>query len=331
MHLTTDQIDPLHVLRSTRNVLIHPRFLSINTEAIPELAVALEENMRLVEVQTTNPAKNESALVLAVQKAFVFNVLNFCFWAEHYAQKWIVEWPQGSIFEGGAYALLAALNRAEAEEYPIYDANYLAHLSCGDARGIFRGNTGVLIPLLRERINNLREAGRVLCDHANGRFLEIVRITGHDAINLVRALVMNFTSFSDTAYLDGQQVYFYKRAQICAHHICVLATHFPELNLYRSDQLTIFADYRLPQVYRHFNVLQYLPELARIVDTYTLIAPHGRIEVELRAATIWIAELVRQYFLGEYTAVQIDTTTWFLSQKIKKEMLPHHRTYSIYY
>ncbi len=331
MHLTTDQIDPLHILRSTRNVLASAHFLTIHTEAIPQLAAALEGNMQLTGVQPPSSAKDESALTLAVQKAFIFNVLNFCFWAEHEVQKWVVEWPKGTIIEGGAYALLAALNRAETNGYPIYDANYLAHLSYKDAYTIFRGNTEIAIPLLKQRINNLREAGRVLCNRASGKFLQVVRASGHDAIDLVRALVHNFSSFNDTTTFNEQKVYFHKRAQICAHHVALLAPLFPECHLYRSDQLTIFADYRLPQVYRHFNVLHYLPELTRVVDTRTLVPLQSRAEVEIRSATVWIAELVRQHFEGKYSAVQIDNATWLLSQKIKKEMLPHHRTYTIYY
>lgn len=331
LKLETDQIDPLCILRSTRTVLRTARFVRINIHALPALAAALEEIMPTIKMQYIGGNKETDAAD-AAQKSFILNTLNFCFWAEKDAPVWTVEWPEGKIYKGGVYALMAALDRAEAEGYPIYHAEYLSRLSLRDARHIFRSETDALIPLFRARVKNLREAGRILSRRADGSFFMVLRSTGNDAIALTRALVMNFPSFDDTVRLDldGEQVYFYKRAQICAHSIALLSALFPELALYNTEQLTAFADYRLPQVYRHFRVLDIQPELAETIDMYQLVNAGSKPEVEIRAATIWIAELLRQHFGKTYEARHIDFASWLLSQKIKNKMLPHHRTYSIY-
>ncbi|TSC61974.1 MAG: hypothetical protein G01um101448_678 [Parcubacteria group bacterium Gr01-1014_48] len=328
--LSTDHADPLHILQSTHAVLEQARFVHIDIQAIPHLAAALENELVQTDTHTV-PGDQESDIACAVQKSFMFNVLNFCFWAERDTQIWTVEWPQDKLWRGGSYALAATLDRAEAEGYPIYDTKYLARLSLADSRNIFRGTTDVPIPLFKDRVKNLREAGKVLCERAGGSFMNIVRAAGHDAINLIRALIVNFHSFDDCANAYGKRVHFYKRAQICAHHIVELSRQFPELALCNTDELTVFADYRLPQVYRHYEALVLLPSLARTIDSSALIHNGSMPEVEIRSATVWIGELVRQHFKGVYSARQIDSASWRLSQKIKNKMLPHLRVYTIFY
>jgi hypothetical protein len=57
------------------------------------------------------------------------------------------------------------------------------------------------------------------------------------------------------------------------------------------EQLTIFADYKLPQVLRHYHVLAYDSTLAQRIDNQELLpAAESEEEVEIRAATIWACE-----------------------------------------
>jgi hypothetical protein len=80
---------------------------------------------------------------------------------------------------------------------------------------------------------------------------------------------------------------------------------------------------------REFGVIEYSKNLAERIDNLILI-PSGSIEeIEIRAATIWGIELIRQK-LGKYSAREIDNALWFLSQdQIGRK--PFHRTYTIYY
>ena len=48
----------------------------------------------------------------------------------------------------------------------------------------------------------------------------------------------------------------------------------------------MFADYRVPQILRHIGVLSYSDELAQLIDSETELAYSGKLEVELRAATV---------------------------------------------
>jgi hypothetical protein len=153
-------------------------------------------------------------------------------------------------------------------------------------------------------------------------------------VELALALARHFSSFCDVATYENVDVYFLKRAQIC---VSDLASAFQGENWGKFtdlDQLTIFADYKLPQVLRHFGVLVYAPELAATVDAQELLAPASAAEVEIRACTIWASELLRRVVAKQLaqpvTAAAIDQVLWHLGQDAT-HMRPYHRVRTIYY
>ncbi len=64
------------------------------------------------------------------------------------------------------------------------------------------------------------------------------------------------------------------------------------------DQLTAFADYKLPQLLRYQGVMVYIPELAAPVDAYQEIVAGSAPEIEIRAGTVWAVELLRRALAG---------------------------------
>jgi hypothetical protein len=127
---------------------------------------------------------------------------------------------------------------------------------------------------------------------------------------------------------------FLKRAQIC---VADLHTTFGGAGwgaLRGVERLTAFADYKLPQMLRREGVLVYEPELAEMIETYTLIPAGADAEVEIRAATVWAVELLRQALakMGiQQTASAIDYRIWLESQSAPADGVPYHRTRTIYY
>lgn len=55
-------------------------------------------------------------------------------------------------------------------------------------------------------------------------------------------------------------------------------------DLHRTEELTVFTDYRLPQVLRRLSVLRYAPHLADQVDRREPLGAASREEVEIRLA-----------------------------------------------
>ncbi len=274
----------------------------------------------------------------------LLDALNFCFWADKGQPRWSISYKGETL--NGYRAGAAALTRAVEEGYALWDARYLSEISSADMAAIFRGapspGTGAVnlapkpveIPLFEQRVAHTREVGRVLLERFDGQFAHVIEEAAGSAVRLALLLAEHFPSFRDVARFRGQEVRFFKRAQIC-----VADLHgafggqrwgaFTDL-----DQLTIFADYKLPQLLRHFGVLEYSPTLAERIDGQELLEPGGEDEVQIRAATIWACEVLRQTInAASYepiTAAGIDLQLWLLSQDTMN-MRPYHRVRTIYY
>ena len=130
-----------------------------------------------------------------------------------------------------------------------------------------------------------------------------------------------------------REIRFLKRAQICVADIYGSFSGKGWGAFSDFDRLTAFADYKLPQVLRHFNVLEYDPTLAERIDNQELLEPGSEEEVELRAATIWSCELLRREMAVRnrpMSAAAIDQRLWLLGQHTL-ELRPYHRVRTIYY
>ena len=117
-------------------------------------------------------------------------------------------------------------------------------------------------------------------------------------------------------------------------------------------QLTMFADYRVPQILHHLNILNYPQEIVQLLKSHTYLQPGSREEVSIRAASIVSVERMRKEMVKlarldgddseEVSSVLIDFYLWDLAKLIEagkdrvkgiqtNEILPAHRTRSIWY
>jgi hypothetical protein len=257
----------------------------------------------------------------------ILDGLNFCFWP---GPRWEIEY--GGERLRGYFALAASLKRAVEEGLPILEAEHLREISLGELRHIFRGRGE--IPLLEERLRILREIGEVLSRKYGGRACSLVERVGKRAVDLVRRLVEDFASFRDEASYKGRLIRFYKRAQIFTADLYWSFGGRDWGDLAGMEELTVFADYKLPQVLRHFGVLKYDPELAKKVDERVLLQAGGEEEVEIRANTVWSAELIRRSLEGmgvSLKAFELDCILWNMSKEEEFKAKPHHRVLTTFY
>ena len=161
-------------------------------------------------------------------------------------------------------------------------------------------------------------------------------------------------------------VFLWKRAQILVAETwaafyppppscpSITPTHpiFPGPHGPAIHQLTMFADYRVPQILHHLRILTYPPSLLRRLRQHTPLEPGSRAEVSIRAASVVAVERVREEMChmaeenggeGEsVSSVLIDFYLWDLAKKVEsgEEMVegidtvgiePAHRTRSIWY
>lgn len=125
-----------------------------------------------------------------------------------------------------------------------------------------------------------------------------------------------------------------KRAQILVSDLAGAFAESSDLVLGDREQLTAFADYKVPQVLRHLGMLRYADSLATTIHDRIQIAADSQEEIEIRAATIWGCELVRQHLVtrgGSFTAADVDWLLWNAGQHLPPSCEPYHRTVTVFY
>ncbi len=327
--------DPLRVLESTLPIVEQARLVRIDHQQVQRAAALIEELPaprpdwdRMLHPTSDEPAKLAN-LVLVV------DALNFCFWSVPSSGR-----PRWQVTHGGAtydgYAALAvALRRAVEGGYPLWDGDYLGTITEADVSEILAGDPGSEpIPLLHARMVHLREVGVALVERWEGSFLHAIRAARGSAPKLVAEVLRALPSFRDTAPSGQREARFYKRAQILVADVYGAFAGQGPGAFHDLDTLTAFADYKVPQVLRQLGVLRYEPELAGAIARYELIPPESDEELEIRAATVWAVELLRQELArrgGRMPAYAIDWALWQAGQSLPKAAEPYHRTLTVYY
>lgn len=162
------------------------------------------------------------------------------------------------------------------------------------------------------------------------------------ALKLLSLVYEHFPSFRDEASYGHEKVTFLKRAQILVADVWACFEGDGWGRFEDIDQLTIFADYRIPQVLHYFDVLQYSDQLIdRLRKDDGLLENGEKMEVEIRAASIHAIELVRQQ-MRQITAagtslpnsIQLDFFLWGFRRDHCEAIdvkSPYHRVRCIYY
>jgi hypothetical protein len=113
-------------------------------------------------------------------------------------------------------------------------------------------------------------------------------------------------------------------------------------------QLTMFADYRVPQILHHLRILTYSPALVCSLEAHEEFESGAREEIAIRAASIIAVERVAAALRADgaravgTSSVLIDFFLWDLAKRLEvgqdriegvktQPMLPAHRTRSIWY
>ncbi|KAF9096731.1 hypothetical protein BGX23_010540 [Mortierella sp. AD031] len=253
-----------------------------------------------------HPLNPKECNASTVDWIFMVDLLNFSFWSEIDIDDTGVPHPDRYrvTFNGvgytGYWSMVAAINRALEEGIPITTPAFFAseeRLSDKEIERIFRSDTKEQIPLLQDRIRVIREAGRVLVEKFNGNFANVITQADRSALKLVELVTSNFTSFKDEAEFCGRKVQIFKRAQILVADLWACFQNVSYGEFKDIDEITMFADYRVPQALYHFHCLQYSSELLAILDRGEMLPNGSPLEVEIRGNSIWAVELIRKKIL----------------------------------
>ncbi|KAI9506019.1 hypothetical protein BX070DRAFT_187652 [Coemansia spiralis] len=336
------------VLESAQYISQHSKDVFVPEEGVRRAAQEIVERMQSVGYSTAewrkhtlNPSVADSA---AIEWIFVVDALNFSFWTDKSGSphKQYTVTLDGHAYRG-YWTLCAAINRAEREGVPMTDPAFYSRMSLDDLAHVFRADDPAIqepIPLLARRLQVLHEIGRVLQDKYSGRFANAVELCRGSAQRLVELVVRDFPCFRDEHRYGGRAVQLYKRAQILVADIWACFEGKASGWFYDIDQITMFADYRVPQALCHFGALSYSPRLAdflRRSERAAGLLPSGHEwEVEIRGNSIWAVERIRQHILASgahVNAILIDFYLWDYAKEHPESMrsVPIHLTRSVFY
>jgi Potential Queuosine, Q, salvage protein family len=166
---------------------------------------------------------------------------------------------------------------------------------------------------------HLRQLGEKVRDEHGGSFLALARSGGGSAVRLAETLA-SWPTWRDVSPYDGEDVPFFKRAQIAAADLA-LAGLAPAQDLAR---LTIFADNLVPHVLRIDGVLRFDDDLVARIDAEQLIEHDSPEEVEIRACALHAAELLVAAH-GSTTATAVDNILWHRGGESRYKAVPRHR------
>ncbi len=316
--------DTLGVSTSTKYVVDKAASVQINARKLVEFAQKVK-NKKIPKPDSTFYSFDDPEK--AANYCLAITSIDFCFYGE---PKWKIMYDS-KVFTG-SQAMQVAVKRAIEKGVPLWDALYLANMKLKDMKILFQGEGE--LPLIETRLENLNEVGRVLIAEFNGKFSNVVQKANKSAIELVNLVTRNFSSFNDIATYKGRQVKFYKRAQLLCSQMNQLFNSKSLGQFDDFDQLTALADYKIPQFLRHFEVLEYSKELANKVDNLVQIPSGSEEEIEIRAATVWTVEFLRQELEKQFfaiTAIDLDNLIWYMKSELPKDIKPHHRTRTKFY
>ncbi|KAH8816259.1 hypothetical protein F5884DRAFT_747763 [Xylogone sp. PMI_703] len=335
-----------HVLDGAEYIYNNSIDVAIDYRSTKAAAAMIHEEMQKREYSTQTWATHELHPKMkdesTVDFIFTMDLLNFSFWSESPDdERFAIEY-KGKRWTG-YWSLVAALQRALDEDIPVTSSDFWQNeLECTEEvmKHVFRSCTEEEIPMFAERLSCLREAGRVLYEKYDCHFSNCIEAANNSAAALVNLLARDFPCFNDVVQFEGKKnVRLLKRAQICVADIWAAFNGEGYGQFNDIDKITMFADYRVPQILNTLGCLWYNPLLESTIRQKKLIESGHPWEIQLRGCSIWCVELIRREILKQHpnskvNAILID---FFLYDAMKereserKEEIPHHRTRSIWY
>jgi hypothetical protein len=301
----------------------------INQDKIKDFvkSVRLEE-LDNADIKGDKSLSDEMSSEDHVAYSVIIGTMQFCFWGD---PKWTITIDENN-YDGGE-ALIRSIKRGIKEGYKILNPLYLSNISETDLKEIFRGTPE--IPFLKNRLEMLRDLGKMVIEKYSGLFGNIVLNSDCDVNKIVENLVRDLPSvFDDTENYHGHQVHLYKRVQIISSYLFELSRKGTiPYKIFGKEGLTGLADYRAPQILRSLGIISYDKELEVLVDSKTEIPAGSDEEIEIRAFTLkaenMIADVLKER-IPEINDALVHRILWFRCQKITIDK-PYHRTRTVWY
>lgn len=307
--------DIRHYARST---MLKAQFVTIDNTAIEQFII---QNHWSKPVWPKNRHYMDSP-ERTVTARFLEAAINFCFWAHSPEHPW--RFFNNGQWVSGYFGLVTALQKFFASNPMFLDRiDTLTQLDRQDFREIFFGQGQ--LPLLNQRLKHWYEISSILDRRFDNTVVNLVRQANNSAIKLVSLISSHFPSFQDP---------FLKRAQL---FVADTAAALDEKGLgyfTNLDELTAFADYKIPWILMANRILRYNPKLIKKLKRYETLPEDSAEEIEIRAATVIAVDLIsselqQQGYIDAWPC-WVDHWLWDQSQNLKYD-IPYQRTLTTRY
>jgi hypothetical protein len=244
----------------------------------------------------------------------VFNSINYCYFDEY-----------DNRFEDGKNrsSTLAGLRITENWDQ-LKHPQFLSHVDETYMLGeLFKAKTP--ISLIKERAAAFREIGTFMLENPDFTFQKLFSKHYGNAYFVSQMIPTYFPSWRDP---------FFKRAQLFVGMVQGKFGHFNK----GLEDLTVFADYRVPQTLHSMGVIRYEPSLLSDISSNKLIPYGSKQELEIRAATVVGTDMLtaelNEYHNGSLNVLHADYLLWSAMRTrgslppgvMSSIDLPHHRT-----
>ena len=213
----------------------------------------------------------------------------------------------------------------EIFEFPAQNAVKFAQELTREATVKSTARSDELSALFTDAINEL---GQHIIDTADGSFTQFVSNMNSSAAQCVGSL-SQLDMFKDTASYRGRNIAFYKRAQITATDLHLIAGKNGTELFNDISECTIFCDNAVPRVLKADGILEYTPALTKIIEDQEQIPFGSDMEVEIRGCAAHAVELIARF--SKHRVIDLDHRLWHRSKEPQTRTIPSHKTRTIFY
>ena len=269
-----------------------------------------------------------------IKSTMLMSCINFAFTDFDSQIKYEVK-DSGSVLSDSE-AVIHQLNRTIASGRDLTSGDVMAGLTIQDLEKIFKGN--IKLPMLEERVTILNQVGVKLVDSYEGSWITFINSCPqklyHNGEGLVEKLVTEFPRFNDVSDFQGDEVKFYKLAQLGYWGIHAALSHTGYFKLEDIHRMSAFADYIIPVALNLFEITDYSGELKRDINDGVEIPASSQKEIEIRSHSLYATSLLTEEInklRPSEKRIIIPQLDWRLWKTYHATHWPHHLTKTIMY
>lgn len=274
-------MDELEILEYVNK---NSKYVSVNKEKIIPFLNSIENVKYHYWLDREKIGFSEKEFIIF---AFICETMNFCFWGN---RNWKVYYAGKEYI--GSEALFYAILKEIKLNNVFLEIDSLKNVSKSYFKKIL-SSKGELPILMSKRFKLFKETVRIIEKKKNKFFDEIFSIKTDK--ELLEYIISNFKHFDDKSKFKGKVIHFNKKATLLVNDL-FHGSETIRKNIKTVKNLSAGADYAIPKILKDKNILVYDKKLLNIINKKKMIYHNSRMEIEIRANTLYVLELMKKNY-----------------------------------